>query len=96
MQDRCVEQVVDPNPLRLGFSTGGPSRSVHHSCSLRIPSSPITSHSTSSQPRGVENAPYLAALVHSSCSAIDTARAVLAGSVIGCWATCQIVKTELP
>src|SRR4051812_12942776 len=56
----------DPNPFRLGGPTSGPSCSAHHNPSLREPSVPRTSHSTSSQPRGVEKAPYLAALVLSS------------------------------
>src|SRR5215207_10261824 len=57
---------LDPNLFRLGGSTSGPSCSAHHNSSLREPSVPRTSHSTSSQPRGVDKAPYLAALVVSS------------------------------
>jgi len=57
--------MVDPKPLRVGVSTGGPPASVQRKCS----SLDATFQVTSTVPTEFESAPYLAALVASSCNA---------------------------
>ena len=66
-----------PKPRRVGFRTSGPSVSIHTRRTTPL-SSPV--QAMSSFPDGVENAPYLAALVLSSWIAADSASVSLGGS----------------
>ena len=62
-----------PKPFCVGGATGGPPLSSQSSCN--VPS--CTPHCTLTRPSGHDSAPYLLALVASSCSASDSARACL-------------------
>ena len=55
---------VLPKPRRSGRDTGGPLRSVQ----LMVKTSPSSRQRTVTRPASVESAPYLPALVASSCS----------------------------
>ncbi len=65
-------------PLRVGGVTGGPPRSSHARSSCSRPSSKACrDHVTATRPSGTDRAPYLAALVISSCSAMARVTATL-------------------
>ena len=68
--------MVRPKPSRAGSAVGGPPVSIQSS--IRA-SSPVV-QLTVSVPVSVDSAPYLAALVASSCSASATACAVAGSS----------------
>src|SRR5260370_16073900 len=72
MLDRTLGR---PKPVRAGAAVGGPPASIQS----RSRASPLVRQVTASVPASVDSAPYLAALVASSCSAKATACAV-AGS----------------
>src|SRR6516164_1342026 len=60
-----------PKPRRVGAATGGPPLSCHlNFSSLPLPSMWIV-HDAPTFPPALDNAPYLAALVASSCSASE-------------------------
>jgi hypothetical protein len=63
-----------PNPRWSGACMGGPPRSVH----VIVSGSPSSRQRTSTWPSSVDSAPYLPALVASSCSARPTASAAVA------------------
>jgi hypothetical protein len=62
-----VSMRSEPNPLRFGTVTNGPPVSCQVSLTLRSSPLPIGSHATCTPPVPLDNAPYLLALVASSC-----------------------------
>ncbi len=70
----------EPKPRREGGLTGGPPTSVQRMVSRREPFIADTFHSIVTRPFSVDRAPYFTAFVHSSCSAIASASAYLAGT----------------
>src|SRR5690606_23668130 len=63
----------EPKPRRSGFTTGGPPLSRHSSCRRRAPSRSSTRQRIATWPSGTDSEPYFTALVHNSCSAMDSA-----------------------
>jgi hypothetical protein len=73
---------ADPNPLCSGSSTGGPPLSCQQSFSRLVSPSFFNSHATLTCPLPFESAPYLTALVASSCNAIVSSSDLSASSHI--------------
>src|SRR3954471_7061418 len=81
---RTRSSSVDPSPLWLGGSTGGPPLSVHVREKTRRPaSSRTTSQTASTPPLGAESAPWRTALLVSSWMAIPVGTAKSAESSTG-------------
>jgi len=70
----AAAMITDPKPCRLGLGTGGPPLSSQRIINNFCPSAACSRlQTTSTRPASLEIAPYLAAFVASSCSAIPMA-----------------------
>jgi hypothetical protein len=69
----------DPNPVRVGSTTGGPPFSSHRSRRIRPWPVRLTNHAIVTSPVSLDQAPYFPALVRSSCRHNEIGSVVLGG-----------------